>query len=80
MGVPKRAVMRAMEKAYENGKRSECFKGQFRVYLDEIKVNDGPANEVIIYNNFLFLMHIEEDRADRFLTGWVIPNEHKQRG
>lgn len=80
MGVPKRAVMRAMEKAYEQGQRSGDFKGQFRIYLDEIKANDGPANEVIVHNGFVFLICIEPNERERILTGWVIPNEHKQRG
>ena len=80
MGVPKRAAMRAMEKAYDQGQRSGEFRGQFRAYLDEIKANDGPATDVIVHNGFLLLICEEPERQDRILTGWVIPNEHKQRG
>lgn len=80
MGIPKRAVMRAVEKAYKEGQRSGEFRGQFRAYLDEMKANDGPANEVIVFNGFVFLICEEQEKEDRILTGWVVPNEHRQRG
>ncbi len=80
MGIPKRAVMRTMEKAYKEGQRSGEFRGQFRAYLDEIKANGGAANEVIVFNNFLFLIYEEEGSKTQILTAWVIPSEHKQKG
>jgi len=77
MGLPKKAVLKEIEKAYNHGRRAKSFCGAFREYLDDIIANDGPANKVIVHGTFLFLICETTGCDDRILTGYHVPPEHR---
>jgi len=78
MGLPKRAVIGEIEKAYKYGRRIEEFSGRFREHLDSIRSNKRGANKIIVYRNFMFLINERPDRNDRILTAYHVPQEYRR--
>ena len=77
MGLPKRAVMRVLKKAFAEGHDSSEYKGMFGLFLDKIKANAGPATKVLVHQDFLYIIYQSEGRRDRILTAYHIPPEFR---
>lgn len=73
MGVPKKAVIRMVEKAFEVGKCHSDFSGSFSRYLDSIFLKERNANNMRVYNGHLFIF-----AGDTLITAWPVPSKYRK--
>lgn len=74
MGLPKRAAMRAIERAVENGSPASAYTCEFGEFLLNIESNNAhPADRTITHDKYIFLF-----AEDRVITVLHIPPEYRK--
>jgi hypothetical protein len=73
LGLPKRTVQKLADRALSEGSPYTDFSGAFRHYLNGVLMEGGNAENLRVFNQYLFLF-----AGERLITVWVLP--HRFRG
>lgn len=79
MKLPKRAIGRTVELAYERGKRRTEFSGALRRYMDKVHYKTrhyGKSPEIVLYGNNVFIFSDENPPA--LITIWPLPGIYRR--
>lgn len=72
LGMPKKAVTRLAEQAFDKGMRRADFSGSFRRYLDATFFAERKGNNMRVYGHHLFLF-----QDDTLITAWIVPPKYR---
>lgn len=57
LGLPKKAVLRIADKAYQEGWTHADARGRLKRYLDGLYLAEEKATDMRIHGNFIYLFH-----------------------
>ena len=74
VGVPKRAVSKQADRAFENGITHKETTGGLRRYLDSIYLKKGIANNIRVWDGRIYLF------ADsKLITVYTLPSQFRKK-
>jgi len=71
MGIPRRAIARAAEKARTAGIPRECWAGAIRAYLDRKFLNNPAPRDLRIHAGWVYIF---DQRDGTFVTCFPLPS------
>lgn len=72
LGLPKRAVERNAENAWNQGRKHKDYTGSFKRYLDSIFLRERTASEMRILNGYIYIF-----TADALITVYIAPQRYR---
>lgn len=74
LGLNKKAVKRATERAFLKGKSFVIFNGSLRRYLDKLYLTHKKADNIKVFGNFIYLF-----RGTLLITVFELPKNYQKQ-
>lgn len=72
LGVPRSAVDKIVELAWNIGLKHSDIKGSLKRYLDSVYFKECSVNNIRVYRDFLFLFS-----SNRLVTVFLLPGKYR---
>jgi hypothetical protein len=73
VGLPKRAILRFVQRALAQGLERQSTKGRLRRYLDKFYYAHAESAEMRVYGQFVFVF-----AGSKLITTWGLPAEYQR--